>query len=93
MSLLCSKAEGNDCSTDVTGLCTPGVTEIIEETITEEVTQDSTGITTITTTVTDTTTTTVTNEDSGNILDGNSGYVSSKYEGCLLYTSPSPRDS
>ena len=59
MSLLCSKAEGNDCSTDVTGLCTPGVTEIIEETITEEVTQDSTGITTITTTVTDTTTTTV----------------------------------
>ena len=81
MSLLCSKAEGNDCSTDVTGLCTPGVTEIIEETITEEVTQDSTGITTITTTVTDTTTTTVTNEDSGDILDGNSGYVSSSKEG------------
>ena len=81
MSLLCSKAEGNDCLTDVTGLCTPGVTEIIEETITEEVTQDSTGITTITTTVTDTTTTTVTNEDSGDILDGNSGYVSSSKEG------------
>ncbi len=73
-----SKAE---CPTGVTGLCEPGVTEVIEETITEEVTQDSTGITTITTTVTDTTTTTVTNEDSGNILDGNNGYVSSKYEG------------
>ncbi|QGZ18288.1 hypothetical protein HTVC115P_gp53 [Pelagibacter phage HTVC115P] len=73
-----SKAE---CPTGVTGLCEPGVTEVIEETVTEEVTQDSTGITTITTTVTDTTTTTVTNEDSGNILDGNNGYVSSKYEG------------
>ena len=53
-----SKAE---CPTGVTGLCDPGVTEVIEETVTEEVTQDSTGITTITTTVTDTTTTTVTN--------------------------------
>ena len=81
VSLLCSKAEGNDCSTDVTGLCTPGVTEIIEETITEETTYDSTGQTTITTTVTDTTTTTVTNEDSGNILDGSNGYVSSSKEG------------
>ena len=81
VSLLCSNAEGNDCLTDVTGLCTPGVTEIIEETITEETTYDSTGQTTITTTVTDTTTTTVTNEDSGNILDGSNGYVSSSKEG------------
>ena len=48
-----------------------------------DVTEEDKGteiITTTTTTVT-TTTTTVTNEDSGDILDGDNNYVTSKYEG------------
>ena len=70
-----------DCTTTTIGLCTPGTEEVIVETITEEVEQDSTGITTTTTTVQDITTTTITNQDSGNILDGSNGYVSSNKEG------------
>ena len=70
-----------DCTNTTLGLCTPGTEEVIVETITEETTQDATGITTITTTVTDITTTTISNEDSGDILDGSNGYVSSNKEG------------
>ena len=70
-----------DCTTTTIGLCTPGTEEVIVETITEEVEQDSTGITTTTTTVQDITTTTITNQDSGDILDGSNGYVSSNKEG------------
>lgn len=70
-----------DCTNTTIGLCTPGTEEVIVETITEETTQDGTGITTITTTVTDITTTTISNEDSGDLLDGNNGYVSSSKEG------------
>ena len=70
-----------DCTTTTVGLCTPGVEEVIAETITEEIEQDGTGITTTTTTVEDITTTTITNQDSGNILDGSSGYVPSNKEG------------
>ena len=70
-----------DCTTTTVGLCTPGVEEVIVETITEEIEQDGTGITTTTTTVEDITTTTITNQDSGNILDGSSGYVPSNKEG------------
>ena len=70
-----------DCTNTTIGLCTPGTEEVIVETITEETTQDATGITTITTTVTDITTTTISNEDSGDLLDGNNGYVSSSKEG------------
>ena len=70
-----------DCTNTTIGLCTPGTEEVIVETITEETTQDGTGVTTITTTVTDITTTTISNQDSGNILDGSNGYVSSNKEG------------
>ena len=70
-----------DCTTTTIGLCTPGTEEVIVETITEEIEQDSTGITTTTTTVQDITTTTITNQDSGDILDGSNGYVSSNKEG------------
>ena len=70
-----------DCTTTTIGLCTPGTEEVIVETITEEIEQDGTGITTTTTTVEDITTTTITNQDSGNILDGSNGYVSSNKEG------------
>ena len=70
-----------DCTNTTIGLCTPGTEEVIVETITEETTQDATGITTITTTVTDITTITISNEDSGDLLDGNNGYVSSSKEG------------
>jgi hypothetical protein len=70
-----------DCTNTTVGLCTPGTEEVIVETITEETTQDGTGVTTITTTVTDITTTTISNQDSGDILDGNNGYVSSNKEG------------
>ena len=70
-----------DCTTTTIGLCTPGTEEVIVETITEEIEQDGTGITTTTTTVEDITTTTITNQDSGDILDGSSGYVPSNKEG------------
>ena len=70
-----------DCTNTTIGLCTPGTEEVIVETITEETTQDGTGVTTITTTVTDITTTTISNQDSGDILDGSNGYVSSNKEG------------
>ena len=70
-----------DCTNTTIGLCTPGTEEVIVESITEETKQDGTGITTITTTTSDITTTTITNEDSGDILDGSNGYVSSSKEG------------
>ena len=74
-----SKAE--DCSTDTIGLCTPLVTDIItEEKVIEEDT-DSTGIYITETTTTTTTTTTVINKDSGDILDGSNGFVSTSKEG------------
>ena len=81
--LLVSSYSKADCLPDVQGLCTPGVT-ITEDTqidITEE--DKGTEIITTTTTTVTTTTTTVTNEDSGDILDGDNGYVTSKYEGDL----------
>jgi hypothetical protein len=57
------------------------VTDIItEEKVIEEET-DSTGIYITETTTTTTTTTTVTNEDSGDILDGSNGFVSTSKEG------------
>lgn len=70
-----------DCTNTTIGLCTPGTEEVIVESITEETEQDGTGITTITTTTSDITTTTISNEDSGDILDGTNGYVSSSKEG------------
>ena len=81
--LLVSSYSKADCLPDVQGLCTPGVT-ITEDTqidITEE--DKGTEIITTTTTTKTTTTTTVTNEDSGNILDSNNGYVTSADDGSM----------
>ena len=70
-----------ECPVTATGLCTPGVEETIVITETESIEYESDGHTVTTTTTTDTTTVTVTNEDSGNILDGDAGYVIPRYEG------------
>ena len=65
-----------DCSTTTVGLCDPVVEEIIlDEVITEEIEFKSDGILTTTTTETTIQTTTVENEDSGNILDSDNGFV------------------
>ena len=81
MAFLSFSSKAVDCSTDTVGLCTPTIEEIIDETITETIEYEADGYTVTTTTETTTTTTTVTNEDSGNILDGDAGYVSSNKEG------------
>ena len=62
-------------------MCTPGVT--IEEQVTVEKTEEDKGTEIIftTTTTKTTTTTTITNEDSGDILDGDNGYVATGKEG------------
>jgi len=83
--LLVSSYSKADCLPDVEGLCIPGVT-ITEDTqidITEE--DKGTEIITTTTTTVTTTTTTVTNEDSGDILDGDNGYVAINKEGDMDY--------
>ena len=72
-----------DCSTDTVGLCTPTIEEIINETVTETIDYEANGHTVTTTTTTDTTTTTVTNEDSGNILDSDNGYVATSKDGSM----------
>jgi len=79
LASLSSKAD--TCLPDVEGLCTPGVT--IEEEVTVEKTEEDKGTEIIytTTTTKTTTTTTVTNEDSGDILDGDSDYVTTNNEG------------
>ena len=78
---LSSSSKAVDCSTDTVGLCSPTVEEIIEEIITEEVEFQADGILTTTTTETTTTTTTVTNEDSGDILDSDNGFVVGSKDG------------
>ena len=70
-----------DCDTDTLGLCTPTIEQIIEETSIETIEFQADGILTTTETTTTTTTTTVTNESSGDILDGDNGYVVSSKEG------------
>jgi len=70
-----------ECPVTASGVCTPGVEETIVITETESIEYEADGHTVTTTTTTDTTTVTVTNEDSGNILDGDSGYVIPRYEG------------
>ena len=84
--LVCfSYSKAQECTTDTIGLCTPLVTDIItEEKVIEEDT-DSTGIYITETTTTTTTTTTVTNKDSGDILDGSNGFVSTSKEGDMDY--------
>ena len=78
---LSSSSKAVDCSTDTVGLCSPTIEEIIDETITETIEYESDGYTVTTTTETTTTTTTVANEDSGDILDGDNGYVATNKEG------------
>jgi len=70
-----------ECPVTATGVCTPGVEETIVEDIIETTEHGSDGYTIITETTTTTTTTTVTTEDSGDILDGDNGYVTSTKEG------------
>lgn len=69
------------CPSGTIGLCDPSVLETIVETITETTQNDGTGTLTTTVTVVDTTTVTVTNTDSGDILDGENGFVASTKEG------------
>ena len=70
-----------ECPVTATGVCTPGVEETIVEDIVETTEHGADGYTIITETTTTTTTTTVTTEDSGDLLDGDNDYVTSKYEG------------
>ena len=78
--LVCSYSKA-DCLPDTEGLCTPGVTTTEDTQI--DITEEDFGteiVTTTTTTVTNTEVT-VTNQDSGDLLDGTNGYVSSGNEG------------
>lgn len=80
--LLCfSYSKADTCLPDHEGLCTPE--SIIEEQVTVEKTEEDKGTEIIftTTTTKTTTTTTITNEDSGDILDSDNGYVSTGKEG------------
>jgi len=71
-----------ECPVTATGLCTPGVEETIVIDEVETIEYEADGYTVTTETTTTTTTVTTTNPDSGDILDGDAGYVSSsKYEG------------
>jgi len=71
-----------ECPVTSTGLCTPGVEETIVIDEVETIEYEADGYTVTTETTTTTTTVTTTNQDSGDILDGDAGYVSSsKYEG------------
>ena len=65
---LSQEADGTNCPSGVSGLCTPGVFESATETVTETIESDATGTTTTTTTTTETTETTVTNPETGDLL-------------------------
>ena len=80
-SFCSTKLLADVCPTTTVGLCTPSVIELIETEVITESSTDSTGITEIETTTVTTTTTTTTNEDSGDILDSDNGFVSSSKEG------------
>ena len=85
MLLVSLSSKADTCLPDVEGLCTPGVT--IDEQVTVEKTEEDKGTEIIftTTTTKTTTTTTVTNEDSGDVLDGDNGYVATSKEGDMDY--------
>ena len=85
MLLVSLSSKADTCLPDVEGLCTPGVT--IDEQVTVEKTEEDKGTEIIftTTTTKTTTTTTVTNEDSGDILDADNGYVTTGREGDMDY--------
>ena len=65
---LSQEADGTNCPSGVSGLCTPGVVESATETGTDTIQTDATGNTTTTTTTTETTETTVTVPETGNLL-------------------------
>ena len=77
--------KANTCSTDTIGLCTPSITDVVVEDKVIEEDSDNTGITIIETITTTTTTTTITNQNSGNLLDGTNGFVSTSKEGDMDY--------
>ena len=79
LALSCSSRA--ECPVTASGVCTPGVEETIVITETESIEYEADGHTVTTTTTTDTTTVTVINEDSGDILDGNNGFVIPNKEG------------
>ena len=81
LACLSFSSKAVDCDTDTLGVCTPTIEQIIEETSIETIEFQADGILTTTETTTTTTTTTVTNESSGDILDGDNGYVVSSKEG------------
>ena len=81
VSAITSDSKAVDCSTDTVGLCTPTIEEIIDEVITETIEYEADGYTVTTTTETTTTTNTVTNVDSGDLLDGDNGFVQPRFEG------------
>jgi hypothetical protein len=70
-----------ECPVTATGLCTPGVEETIVIDEIETIEHGADGYTVTTETTTTTTTVTTTNPDSGDLLDGDNDYVTSKYEG------------
>ena len=77
---LCSSLRA-ECPVTASGVCTPGVEETIVEDIVETTEYGADGYTVTTETTTTTTTTTVTTEDSGDILDGDNGFVIPNKEG------------
>jgi len=81
--LACSSFSKADevCPSGTVGLCDPAVIETIVESI--DITTQNDGAGTLTTTVTTTTTTTdtVVNTDSGDVLDGDNDFVTTKFEG------------
>ena len=81
LAFLSFSSHAVDCKTDTLGLCEPTIEQIIEKTEIETIEFKPDGILTTTETTTTTTTTTVTNEDSGNILDSNNGYVVNSKDG------------
>ena len=81
VSLSFSSKAQVDCSTTTVGLCDEVVDQVIIETVTETIEMKPDGILTTTTTEKEITTTTVENKDSGDILDGDNGFVQPRYEG------------
>ena len=80
LASLCSSLRA-ECPITASGVCTPGVEETIVITETESIEYEADGHTVTTETTTTTTTTTIITEDSGDILDGDNGFVLPRYEG------------
>ena len=81
LSLYCLSSKANTCLPNTEGLCTPEVIITEESTVVKTEEDKGTEIIYTTTTTKTTSTTTITNEDSGDILDGDNGYVPTSKEG------------